>query len=86
MDHGSGIAVSCGVGPRCSSDLDLLWLWHRLAAIAPAQPPAWELLYEALKSKEKKKKSENTKTHIESPVTSDTIFFPLNDPLFSKFL
>ena len=25
-------AVSCGAGLRCSSDLVLLWLWHRLAA------------------------------------------------------
>ena len=22
------IAVSCGVGQRCSSDVALLWLWH----------------------------------------------------------
>ena len=25
----------CGVGHRCSADLELLWLWHRLAATAP---------------------------------------------------
>ena len=31
----SGIAMSCGVGPRRESDLALLWLWCRLAAIAP---------------------------------------------------
>ena len=51
---GSGIAMSCGVGPRCSSDPVLLWLWHRLAATAPIQPLAWELpcaLGAALKSK-----------------------------------
>ena len=29
-----GIAVSCDVGHRCSSDPTLLWLWHRLASIA----------------------------------------------------
>ena len=29
----SGIASSCGVGHRCSSDLVLLWLWR--AAVAP---------------------------------------------------
>ena len=28
-------AVSCGVGRRCSSDLALLWPWHRPAAVAP---------------------------------------------------
>ena len=32
---GSGIAVSCGVGGRCGSDLALLWLWCRLAASVP---------------------------------------------------
>ena len=38
----SGVAVSCGVGRRCGSDLVLLWLWHRLAAIALIGPLAWE--------------------------------------------
>ena len=48
------IAVSCGVGHGCDSDLALLWLWHRLAATAPIRPLAWELLCAtsvALKSK-----------------------------------
>ena len=31
---GSTIAVSCGVGHRCGSDLMLLWLWHRPAVVA----------------------------------------------------
>ena len=35
--------LSCGVGHRHSSDLALLWLWCRLAAVAPIQPLAWEL-------------------------------------------
>ena len=35
------IAVSCGVGHRCGSDLALLWLWHRLAAIVPIWPLTW---------------------------------------------
>ena len=30
---------------RCSSDPALLWLWHRLAAIAPNRPLAWEPPY-----------------------------------------
>ena len=38
-------AASFGVGCRCSSDLSLLWLWHRLAAAAPIQPLAWEPPY-----------------------------------------
>ena len=42
-----------------SSDLVLLWLWHRLAAIAPILPLVWELPYVmgmALRRKKKKKK------------------------------
>ena len=39
---GSGIAVSCGVDHRHSSDPALLWLWCTLAATAPIQPLAWE--------------------------------------------
>ena len=38
----SGIAVSCGVGCRCSSDPTLLWLWRRPVATAPIRPLAWE--------------------------------------------
>ena len=45
---------------RCGSQtwLALLWLWHRLAAVALNLPQAWELPYAvgvALKSKKKKK-------------------------------
>ena len=53
------IAVSCGVGHRCGSDLALLWLWRRLAAVAPSRPLSWEPPYAAdvaLKTKKKKKK------------------------------
>ena len=41
----SDIALSCGVGRRCSSDLALLSLWRRPAAAAPIQPLAWEPPY-----------------------------------------
>ena len=34
--------MSCGVGLRCSSDLALLWLWCRLAAVASVRPLALE--------------------------------------------
>ena len=50
------------VGCRCGSDLVLLWLWCRPAAIAPIQPLALEPLYAAslaLKRKKKKKKKES---------------------------
>ena len=39
-------------------DPELPWLWHRLAAVAPIQPLAWELPYAAqvtLKRKEQNK-------------------------------
>ena len=42
---GSGIAVSCGVGCRRSSDPLLLWLWRRPAATALMRPLAWEPPY-----------------------------------------
>ena len=54
IQQGSCVAVSCGVGPRCSSDPELLWLWHRLAAVALVRPLSWEPPYAvgvALKSK-----------------------------------
>jgi len=48
--------MSCGVGHRHGSDLALLWLWHRLAALI--QPLAWEPPYAAgaalKKTKDKK--------------------------------
>ena len=50
----SGMAMSCGVGHRHGSDLALLWLWRRLAAVAPIRSLAWEHPYAAgaaLKSK-----------------------------------
>ena len=52
--------MSCGVGHRRGLDLVLLWLWCRLAAVAPIGPPVWEPPYArgaALKKKKKKKKS-----------------------------
>ena len=37
--------MSCGVNCRFSSNLALLWLWHRPATAAPIQPLAWEPPY-----------------------------------------
>jgi len=42
VGRGSGVAVSCGVGRRHSSNPTLLWLWCGPAATAPIQPLAWE--------------------------------------------
>ena len=52
--------MSCGVGQRGSSDLELLWLWP--LATAPFWPLAWELPYAvglALKRQKTKKKERN---------------------------
>ena len=58
MVKGSSVAVSCGVGHRCDSDPELLWLWCRPEATAPIRPLAWEPPYAggaALKSQKDKK-------------------------------
>ena len=47
MDLGSGVAVSCGVSCRCSSDPEFLSLWCRPAAAALIGPLVWELPYAA---------------------------------------
>ena len=58
--------MSCGVGRRRGSDLALLWLWRRLAAIALTKPLAWEPLYvtgmalKGQKDKKTKKKKKST--------------------------
>ena len=57
---GAGVAMSCSVGHRCGLDPVLLWLCHRLAAIAQIRPLAWELPYVmgvALKRQRRRKKS-----------------------------
>ena len=38
---------NCGVGHRRGSDLPLLWLWCRPAAVVLIQPLAWEPPYAA---------------------------------------
>ena len=57
--------MNWGVGHRYSSDPALLW--HRLAAVAPFQPLAWELPYDieaALKNAHKKKSKINHKDYV----------------------
>ena len=52
--------MSCGVGRRHGSDPVLLWPWHRMAAVAPIEPLAWEHPYAtgaALKSKKKRRRN-----------------------------
>ena len=47
--------MSCGIGHRCGSDPMLLWLWHKMAAVAPIQPLAWEPPFASKKNKNKNK-------------------------------
>ena len=61
---GSGGAVSCGVGHRCGSDLALLWLWYRPAAVVPVRPLAWEPPYVMGVAPKSKKIATTTKKHI----------------------
>ena len=56
-------AVGCGVGYRCGSDPELLWLWCRPAAVTPIGHLAWEPPYAtgaALKKTKKKKRDHLT--------------------------
>ena len=54
----------CGIGCRRGLDLVLLWLWCRLAGVAPIRPLAWEPPYAmgvALKWQKRQKKKKNAK-------------------------
>ena len=57
---GTGVAVSCGVGCRRSLDPELLWLWHRPAAVAVIGPLAWEPPYATGAAPESKKKKNDS--------------------------
>ena len=65
LGYGSGVTVTCGVGHKCSSDPELLWLWRRPAATASIGSLAWEPPYatgvalEKTKDKRQKKKKKN---------------------------
>ena len=48
--------MSCGTGRRDGSDLALLWLWRRPAAVAPIRPLAWEPPYATGAALEKAKR------------------------------
>ena len=56
---GSSVAACCGVGLRHCSDPALLWLWHRLAAVALTQPLAWKLPHAVGVALKRKKKTKN---------------------------
>ena len=56
MGEGSSIAMSCGVGCRCGSDLALLCLWPKLAAVAPIRSLVWGPYATGVTLKERKVK------------------------------
>ena len=53
--------MSCGVGCRHRSDLVLLQLWRRPAAIAPIRPLARETLYAMVAALKRQKEREGRK-------------------------
>ena len=56
--------MSCGVGCRCGSDPELLWLWVRPAAVALILPLAGEPQYDAgVALKRQKTKTKKKSTH-----------------------
>ena len=72
VDWGSGVVMNCGIGHRGSSDLALLWLWCRPAAVAPFRPLAWELPH-AVGAAPKSKKKILNKIKSEPSQTKDEI-------------
>ena len=72
--------MSCGVGHRHGSDLMLLWLWCRLAAIALIRPLAWESPYAASVALKSKNNNDNKNCLIKfslCPHVSPPKFSPL---------
>ena len=59
--------MSCGVGRRRSSDLTLLWLWHRPVAAALIRPLAWEPPYATGAAQEKTKKKKIIHQQVGQP-------------------
>ena len=71
--------MSCGVGRRCGWDTELLWLWYRLAAVAPNELLAWEPPYAAsvaLKSKQNKIKQQDLWLNTECDAFIYLYFLP----------
>ena len=56
--------MNCGVGRRRGSDLALLWLWCRPAAVALIRPLVWEPPYAVGAALKRTKKTNNLETGI----------------------
>ena len=78
MGQGSGVAKSCGVGCRHSSDPVLLWLQRRPTATAWIQPLAGEPPYAmgtALKRQKRRRRKEKKKANLKRLYTVCFFFF-----------
>ena len=64
--------MSCGVGRRCSLDPELLWLWCRVAAVAPIRPLVWEPPYATRVALKRQKKRERERERIKQRLDSNT--------------
>ena len=75
--------MSCGVGPRHDSDLELLWLWRRLEATAPIGPLAWEHLY-AVGAALKRTKDTHTQNYFNFFIKVQSIYNVVPVSAYSK--
>ena len=69
--------MSCGAGRSQGSDLALLWLWDRQAAVVLIRPLAWEPPYAlgaALKRQKTKKKKKKRKKEKIKYLLLNTIY------------
>ena len=66
--------MSCGAGCRRSTDLALLWLWHRLEATVLIQPIAWKppCASGVGLERQKRKKENNVYTPVGMPIIQKT--------------
>ena len=69
----SGVAMSCGVGRRCSLSLALLWLWGRPAATALSGPLAWEPPYATGSGPRKGKKDKKINKNKNKKLCQETM-------------
>ena len=69
--------MNCGVGRRHNSNLELLWLWCRLAAIAPVGPLSWEPPYAAGVALKKDQKKNDMKVLVVPQSLQHLVFMSL---------
>ena len=75
--------MSCGVGCRCGSDPELLWLWCRPVATVLIESLAWEPPH--MPCERPKKKAKKTKNNNNNKIKSSTLSHPLNLLLLNKW-